>query len=219
MEPAQLSQTSIPTYITPSGQSSRPAPLGAPESNRSSFAAFEAPPAEAPPLISSDRSLDKLRPERGISRRTVVVGLGIVGLGACGGVSAWAATGGLQQTLRALGLLNAPTPTPTTLPHRTPSPQPDPGPRTSPPVGSLLQTYRGHTRSLWTAAWSPDGKRIVSGAVFLDHTVQVRDATTGSNAFIYHGYDKQVNVLDWSPDSKRIVLAGLDSTVQVWQGE
>src|SRR6266704_161574 len=219
IEPVQLSQTSIPTYITPSDQSSRPAPLSAPESNRSSFAAFEAPPAASPPLISSDRSLDKLRPERGISRRTVVMGLGIVGLGACGGVSAWAATGGLQQTLRALGLLNAPTPTPTTLPHRTPSPQPDPGPRTSPPVGSLLQTYRGHTRSLWTAAWSPDGKRIVSGAVFLDHTVQVRDATTGSNAFIYHGYDKQVNVLDWSPDSKRIVLAGLDSTVQVWQGE
>ena len=66
---------------------------------------------------------------------------------------------------------------------------------------------------------SPDGKRIVSGAVFLDHTVQVRDATTGSNAFIYHGYDKQVNVLDWSPDSTRIVLAGLDTIVQVWQVE
>src|SRR5258708_35053787 len=31
MEPAQLSQTSIPTYITPSGQSSQPAPLSAPE--------------------------------------------------------------------------------------------------------------------------------------------------------------------------------------------
>ncbi len=89
MEPAQLSQTSIPTYITPSGQSSRPAPLGAPESNRSSFAAFEAPPAEAPPLISSDRSLDKLRPERGISRRTVVVGLGIVGRGGPGDCGAW----------------------------------------------------------------------------------------------------------------------------------
>ena len=121
MEPAQLSQTSIPTYITPSDQSSRPAPLGAPSSNRSSFPTFEAPPAASPPLISSDRSLDKLRPERGISRRTVVVGLGIVGLGACGDVLAWAATGGLQQTLRTLGLLNAPTPTPTTLPHRTPA--------------------------------------------------------------------------------------------------
>ncbi len=188
-----------------------------------------------------------------------------MGLGACGGVSAWAATGGLQKTLRALGLLNVPTPTPTTPTTPTTLPQPDPSPRTAPPVGSLLQTYRGHTRSLWTAtwspdgkriasggddgmvqiwdpvtgsriliydgylsrdqnpsvvtlSWSPDGKRIVSGAVFLDHTVQVRDATTGSNAFIYHGYDNQVNVLDWSPDSKRIVLAGLDSTVQVWQG-
>src|SRR5712692_3481934 len=119
-------------------------------------------------IMDSDRSLDKLRPERGISRRTVVVGLGIVGLGACGGVSAWAATGGLQKTLRALGLLNAPTPTPTTP---TTLPQPDPSPRPAPPVGSLLQTYRGHTRSLWTAAWSPDGKRIASGGD--DGTVQI----------------------------------------------
>jgi len=267
METAQLSQTSVPTYITPSGQSSRPAPLSAPESNRPSFAAFEAPPAESPPLISSDRSLDKLRPERAISRRAVIVGLGIVGLGACSGISAWAAAGGLQKTLHDLGLLNAPnaTPaTPATPPHRGSSPQPDPSPRTAPPVGSLLLTYRGHSRALWTAAWSPDGKRIASGGD--DGTVQiwdpvtgnristyngylsrdqspsvvtlswspdgkrivssatyspgsgaflpdVRDATTGSNAYIYHGYHNQVNVLAWSPDSTRIALAGLDTIV------
>jgi len=85
----------------------------------------------------------------------------------------------------------------------------------NPATGNIIVTYSGGG----PVAWSSDGKRIVSGAVFLDHTVQVRDATTGSNAFIYHGYDNQVNVLDWSPDSKRIVLAGLDTIVQVWQGE
>jgi eukaryotic-like serine/threonine-protein kinase len=226
MESARLSQTSIPTYITPSDQSSRPASLSAPESNRSSFATFEAPPAESPPLISSDRSLDKLRPERGISRRTVVVGLGIVGLGACGGVSAWAATGGLQQALRALGLLNAPTPTPTTPTTPTTLPQPDPSPRTAPPVGSLLQTYRGHTRSLWTAAWSPDGKRIASGGD--DGMVQIWDPVTGNRILIYDGYllkdqNPSVVTLSWSPDGKRIVSSATFSTssgflpdVRVW---
>ncbi len=93
-----------------------------------------------------------------------------------------------------------------------------------PVTGSRILIYDGYlirdqNPSVVTLSWSPDGKRIVSGAIFLDHTVQVRDATTGRNAFIYQGYDNQVNVLDWPPDSKRIVLAGLDSTVQVWQGE
>jgi serine/threonine protein kinase/WD40 repeat protein len=214
METVELSQTSIPTHVTAPGQSSRPAPLSTPESNPPSFAALEVPPAESPPLISPDRSLDKLRPERGISRRAVVVGLGIVGLGTCGGLSAWAAAGGLQKTLRALGLLNVPTPTPTTPatpttpPHREPSPQPDPSPRTSPPMGSLLQTYRGHSRALWTAAWSPDGKRIASGGD--DGTVQVWDPVTGNHIFTYNGYlsrdqSPSVVTLSWSPDGKRIV--------------
>ena len=67
--------------------------------------------------------------------------------------------------------------------------------------------------------WDTNDKRIVSGAVFLDHTVQVRDATTGYNTYIYHGYSAQINVLAWSSDSSRIVLAGLDGIVQVWQAK
>ncbi len=81
--------------------------------------------------------------------------------------------------------------------------------------GNNFLTYAGSD----PVGWSPDDKRIVSGAVFLDHTVQVRDATTGYNTYIYHGYSAQINVLAWSPDSTRIVLAGLDGIVQVWQAK
>src|SRR5260370_14114064 len=72
--------------------------------------------------------------------------------------------------------------------------------------GNNFLTYAGSD----PVGWSPDDKRIVSGAVFLDHTVQVRDATTGYNTYIYHAYSAQINVLAWSPDSTRIGLAGLD---------
>ena len=82
-------------------------------------------------------------------------------------------------------------------------------------TGNNILTYAGSE----PVGWSPDDKRIVSGAVFLDHTVQVRDATTGYNTYIYHGYSAQINVLAWSPDSTRIALAGLDGIVQVWQAK
>ena len=82
-------------------------------------------------------------------------------------------------------------------------------------TGNNILTYAGSE----PLGWSPDDKRIVSGAVFLDHTAQGRDATTGYNTYIYHGYSAQINVLAWSPDSTRIALAGLDGIVQVWQAK
>jgi WD40 repeat protein len=82
-------------------------------------------------------------------------------------------------------------------------------------TGHTILTYSGGE----PVGWSPNNKRIISGAVFLDHTAQIRDALTGNNAYIYHGYSSQINVLAWSPDNTRIALAGLDGTIQVWQAE
>ncbi len=74
----ELSQSSIPTYITPSGQTSWPANV--------------APAVESPPSHSADRSLDKLQPtERGISRRTAVGLTGLALIGVAGGGLIWLA--------------------------------------------------------------------------------------------------------------------------------
>ncbi len=63
-------------------------------------------------------------------------------------------------------------------------------------------------------AWSPDGKRIASGSY--DSTVQVWNATDGSNVYIYKGHPDSVDSVVWSPDGKRIASGSRDNTVQVW---
>jgi WD40 repeat protein/tRNA A-37 threonylcarbamoyl transferase component Bud32 len=133
------------------------------------------------------------RPKSRISRRTLLLGLGAVaGLAALGTGIAW-----LVQ------------------PHSQAQSQPPASTSTtSPRLGTTLYTYKGHTNSVLAVAWSPNGKRIVSGS--LDHMVQVWDATTGDHVLPYSGHTDGVEVVAWSPNGKYIASAGKDRTVQVW---
>jgi serine/threonine protein kinase len=167
--PSHMAQTSI--IVTPSALSPR---------------------SEAIPVIQG-------RPEstrRGISRRTVVFGLGVAGLAAVGSV-AWLVLS--QGQLWPLA------------PGRTPSPSPTPTPI---PIGTMLYTYRGHSNDVQAVVWSPHSQRIASGGD--DNTVQVWDAADGGHVFTYHGHSDPVHALAWSPDGRRIASAGNDKTVQVW---
>ncbi len=82
--------------------------------------------------------------------------------------------------------------------------------------GSVLYSYRGHSSRVTSAAWSPDGKYIASGA--LDKTVQVWGANPNEHIapFTYRGHTNGVQSVAWSPDGKRIVSGSLDKTVQTW---
>ncbi len=80
--------------------------------------------------------------------------------------------------------------------------------------GNLLYVYRGHSDSVTSVTWSPNGDRIASGSY--DRTVQVWDAANGGHIYIYHGHNKRVTCVAWSPDGTRIASGSDDSTVQVW---
>ena len=68
-----------------------------------------------------------------------------------------------------------------------------------------------------SVAWSPDGKRIVSGS--LDATVKVWDADTGAETRTLKGHTQFVNSVAFSPDRKRIISGSGDNTLKVWAAD
>jgi WD40 repeat protein/serine/threonine protein kinase len=88
------------------------------------------------------------------------------------------------------------------------------------------QTLRGHTGSVYSVAFSPDGKRLVSGSE--DHTVKVWDAVTGQETLTLRGHSGPVYSVAFSPDGKRLLSGSAryynggraaDGEVKVWDAQ
>ena len=77
---------------------------------------------------------------------------------------------------------------------------------------------RGHTDEVYSASFSPDGKRIVSASV--DKTVRIWDAENGRQiGQPLNGHTEMVLSASFSPDGKRIVSASWDNTIRIWDAE
>jgi WD40 repeat protein len=75
--------------------------------------------------------------------------------------------------------------------------------------------FTGHTDSVNSVAFSPDGNRIVSGSD--DRTIRVWNATTGQmEGSPFTGHTDSVNSVAFSPDGNRIVSGSHDRTIRVW---
>jgi WD40 repeat protein len=66
-------------------------------------------------------------------------------------------------------------------------------------------------------AFSPDGKRIVSGSV--DKTVKVWEVQTGKELFTLQGHTGLVQSVAFSPDGSQILSGSWDGTVKVWNAQ
>jgi WD40 repeat protein len=75
-------------------------------------------------------------------------------------------------------------------------------------------TLSGHADAVEFAAFSPDGKHIVTAS--RDNTARVWDATTGRSLVTLSGHRDSVASAAFSPDAKRIVTASADRTARVW---
>jgi serine/threonine protein kinase len=84
------------------------------------------------------------------------------------------------------------------------------------PLATPLYTYKGHSASVVTVAWSPDGQHIASASH--DHTVHVWDALTGIRMHTLN-HRSLVNAVAWSAHGKYLASASNDKTVQVWEDQ
>ena len=203
--------------------------LSSPGSVQSSNTTAAGPflPVTSPPFIPGNQPGQEPPPgvvvASRITRRKVVVGLGLAGLTIAGGGIAWLVSSQGEHSPVVLGTLYTYSGHSGAVLAVAWSPD---GKRTASGSGdktvqvwdaadgSHVFTYRGHSNDVTAVAWSPDGRRIASGS--RDQTVQVWDATDGSHVFTYRGHYVNVEAVAWSPDGTRIASASDDFMVQVW---
>ena len=83
--------------------------------------------------------------------------------------------------------------------------------KTGKPVTEQLK----HEKTVNSAAFSPDGKYIVTASG--DNTARVWDAKTGEPVTEPLKHESIVNSAVFSPDGKYIVTASMDNTARVWE--
>ena len=76
------------------------------------------------------------------------------------------------------------------------------------------QMFEGHSRSVTTVAFSPDGKHIASGS--WDNTIMLWDAITGDYKKTLSGHLSSVDVVAFSPDGKHMASGFWDGMVKLW---
>jgi WD40 repeat protein len=77
-----------------------------------------------------------------------------------------------------------------------------------------LRILRGHEDTVWDAAFSPDGKYVVTASD--DHTARVWDALTGQAVAVLRGHEDSGSAA-FSPDGKYVVMNDGDHTARVWE--
>ncbi len=82
-------------------------------------------------------------------------------------------------------------------------------------------TLHGHTDAVWSAVFSPDGKRIATASA--DGTAKIWDATTGKQLLSVQGSSYGIGSEDgfvwyaaFSPDGKLLATAGGDDIARIW---
>lgn len=81
-------------------------------------------------------------------------------------------------------------------------------------TGELKTTLIGHTASVTTLAFNPDGSTLASGG--LDEVIRFWDVITGELQLTFAAHANTVDFLKYSPDGDILVSQGGDNNVCLW---
>jgi WD40 repeat protein len=82
---------------------------------------------------------------------------------------------------------------------------------------SAFIELEGHTRSVESVSFSPDGKKVVTGS--WDDTARIWDAESGKELVKLEGRTGDVWSVAFSPDGKKVVTGSEDRTARIWDAE
>lgn len=77
-----------------------------------------------------------------------------------------------------------------------------------------IKTLRGHSNSVYSLTFSPDGKILVSGDV--DSAIKLWDLNTSQQISTLTGHTDAVLSLATTPDGKMLISGSADTTIKLW---
>src|SRR5215475_7729178 len=80
-------------------------------------------------------------------------------------------------------------------------------------AGDVMLTLRGHTNTVQTLAYSPDGKTLASAGD--DRTVCLWDLTTGAAHHVLRDHTDAVLTVAFSPDGRTLASGGYDKQMRL----
>jgi len=84
-------------------------------------------------------------------------------------------------------------------------------------TGQEVVTLSGHTDGVLSAAFSPDGKSVLTAS--RDETAKLWDAQTGQEVVTLSGHTDDVRSAAFSPDGKSVLTASNDKTAKLWDAK
>jgi ribosome assembly protein 4 len=84
-------------------------------------------------------------------------------------------------------------------------------------VTRCSSTLPGHTDSILSIQFSPDGKFVASGSG--DHTVRIWEVNTELPKCTLRGHKDWILAMAWSPDGKKLATGSKDMQIRIWVPE
>jgi len=76
-------------------------------------------------------------------------------------------------------------------------------------------TFEGHTSSVSSVSWSPDGRCVISGS--MDNTLRLWEVFGEKCLRTFEGHTNGVSSVSWSPDGRYALSGSKDNTLRLWE--